>query len=336
MTESLIEAHDALLSDLDGVVYAGPDAIPGAIESLQKLEKYGIALGYVTNNASRTPEQVAGHLRELGAPATTEQVFGSAQAGAALLAERVPAGAKVLVTGSAALVREVESQGLKVVSTAEESPEAVIQGFDPGLGWADLAEAAFAIQAGALWVATNTDLTLPLARGIAPGNGSLVAAVANATGASPVVAGKPEPTLFTLAASRLAADKPLVVGDRLDTDILGGNQADMPTVLVLTGIDTVQTALAARSVERPDYLIATLAGLYQPYPQIVQDEAGWHCGQATATVTEQRLSITVPSQDNGQNPDCELDGWRAGCAAWWAALPNTEQPVMPTIDWRHG
>lgn len=326
MAEVLVAAFDAVLSDLDGVVYAGPEAIPGAVQALRVLAPAGVALGYVTNNASRSPETVAAHLRELGAPATAAQVFGSARAGAALLAEHLPSGAKVLVTGGAALRSEVEARGFRCVDSAEDFPDGVIQGFDPELGWRDLAEATFAIRAGALWVATNTDLTVPMARGIAPGNGSLVAAVRNAVGSEPLVAGKPQPTMFALAAETLGAQRPLVVGDRLDTDILGGNNAGMATAAVLTGIDTVRTILAARTSERPDFLIADLGDLHEPYPQISRDAEGWRCGASQAVLRADRIEISG-------DPD-DLDSWRAACALWWDAVPETTQPKLPEIDWR--
>ncbi len=201
----LISRFDALLADLDGVVYAGPHAIPGAVESLRRLGGLGIGLGYVTNNASRTPAQVAEHLRALGAPADDEQVVSSSQAAAVLLASMLPAGAPVLITGSPALAREIELVGLVPVRSAEDDPVAVVQGFNPEIGWKDLAEASYVIAGGAQWVATNTDMSIPQARGIAPGNGTLVAAVAAATGKTPIVAGKPEAPLFHAAAKRLAS-----------------------------------------------------------------------------------------------------------------------------------
>ena len=209
---------------------------------------------------------MAQHLRELGAPAEDHQVVSSSQAAAELLASLLPAGARVLITGSAALAREIELVGLVPVRSAEDDPVAVVQGFSPELGWKDLAEASYVVAGGALWVATNTDMSIPQARGIAPGNGTLVAAVAAATGQSPLVAGKPEAPLFHAAAKRLAADRPLVVGDRLDTDILGGNNAGFATVAVLTGVDTRESILAARTVERPDFLINDLTGLYRAVP----------------------------------------------------------------------
>ena len=320
---SLISSYDALLADLDGVVYAGPNAIPGAVKSLEQLADSNIALAYITNNASRSAEQVAAHLRELGAPATATQVFGSAFAGAELLATLVPAGSTVLVTGSQTLIDQVKAQGLVPVTSADPVPDAVIQGFDPNLGWKDLAEAAYAVAGGAVWVATNTDLSIPQLRGIAPGNGSLVAAVTAATGSTPAVAGKPEAPLFTTAAKHLGVSRPLVVGDRLDTDILGGNRARMDTALVLTGVDTVRTALAAVAAQRPTFLLANLKALYEPYPEITQSAGVYQCGASSATVDGGTVHLTG-STDN-------LDTWRAACSAWWDANPETATAALPTL-----
>lgn len=326
MTDThLISRFDALLSDLDGVVYAGPHAIPGAVDSLQRLDGIGVGLGYVTNNASRTPAQVAAHLRELGAPAEDHQVVSSSQAAAELLASLLPAGAAVLITGSPALAHEIELVGLTPVHSAADKPVAVVQGFNPEIGWKDLAEASYVVAGGALWVATNTDMSIPQARGIAPGNGTLVAAVAAATRQTPRVAGKPEAPLFHAAAKRLAAERPLVVGDRLDTDILGGNRAGFATVAVLTGVDTRETILAARTDERPDFLIEDLTGLYQPYPAVEHDGGAYRCGDASASVDGDSVRISG-DKDN-------LDSWRAACAAWWNARPQAPTATAPVLDW---
>lgn len=319
----LVRRYGAVFADLDGVVYAGPSAIPGATDALEKLGEMGVSLAYITNNASRSSAEVAAHLRELGAPATAEQVFGSALAGAELLATQVPQGATVLVTGSAVLAQHVAEQGLVPVTTADPTPDAVIQGFDPSLGWKDLAEAAFAVAAGAVWVATNTDLSIPQARGIAPGNGTLVAAVSAATGRSPLVAGKPEAQLFRTAANHLGVDEALVVGDRLDTDVLGGNRAGMATALVLTGVDTAANALAAVTEQRPTYLFADLGQLHLPYPDIVEQDGIFTCGESYAKV-EDGVVIMGGGREN-------LDVWRAGCAAWWAACPRQDTATLPEL-----
>ncbi|MFC3298854.1 Uncharacterized hydrolase yutF [Arthrobacter agilis] len=323
MRNRLIDAYDGVLADLDGVVYAGPHAIPGATEALDRLQGEGKSLAYVTNNASRSSEQVAAHLRELGAPATADQVFGSALAGAELLAGQVAPASTVLVVGSDTLADAVRAQGLVVVDSAEDGPDAVIQGFSPTLGWKDLAEAAYAVAAGAVWVATNTDMSIPQERGIAPGNGTLVAAVTAATGMEPLVAGKPGAVLFSTAARHSGVDHALVVGDRLDTDILGGNRAGMATALVLTGVDTPRTALAAPVDQRPTYLIPTLGALYEEYPSVAQDGATYSAGAATATVRETVISVSGREDD--------VDSWRAACAAWWAAHPSTAPRSAPEV-----
>jgi len=327
-TVPLISLFDALLADLDGVVYAGPQAIPGAVDSLQQLAGMGVGLAYITNNASRTPAQVAAHLRELGAPAEDDQVVSSSQAAAELLASLLAPGSRVLITGSPALAREIELAGLTPVKGQNEDPVAVVQGFNPGIGWQDLAEAGYVVAAGALWVATNTDMSIPQARGIAPGNGTLVAAVAAATGQEPLVAGKPEAPLFHAAAKRLSADRPLVVGDRLDTDILGGNNAGFATAAVLTGVDTRETILAARTAERPDYLIGSLTDLHLPYPAVEHTDGAYRCGAATARVSGETVTL--------QGSEDDLDSWRAACAAWWAAVPETAAALAPRLEWlRH-
>lgn len=268
MNRALIDQHDGVLFDLDGVLYAGPGAVDGAAEALAELRRRRLPCAFVTNNASRSAAEVAGHLSELGMPASAEEVFGSAPAGVALMAREVPSRARVLVTGSAYLRRLVQERGYQVVESAAERPAAVIQGFDPQLCWTDLAEAAYAVNDGARWFATNLDLTIPREHGIAPGNGALVEAVGRATGTIPTAAGKPAPVMFEQAARALGLEAPLVIGDRLDTDILGGNRAGFTTALVLTGIDTRESAAAADAGHRPDHIIETLGDLF------VEDLAG--------------------------------------------------------------
>lgn len=262
MSSALIDAHDGVLFDLDGVLYAGAGAVPGAVGAVTALKERGIRCAFVTNNASRSAEQVAAHLTELGVPAQPQEVYGSAPAGVSLMAEHVPAGSSVLVTGSAYLRGLVQHAGFIVVEDASEGPTAVIQGFDPALGWEDLAQAAYAINGGAAWFATNLDLSIPRAEGIAPGNGALAAAITCATGQQPQAAGKPEPMLFHQAAAGLGLSAPLVVGDRLDTDVLGGNRAEFTTALVLTGIDSTDTAAQAAPDSQPHWILRTLEDLF--------------------------------------------------------------------------
>ncbi|GAA1752909.1 HAD-IIA family hydrolase [Kocuria aegyptia] len=334
MAERLLDRFDAVLSDLDGVVYAGPHAIPGAPEALRRISADGVPVVFVTNNASRSVATVAEHLTELGVPTDPEGVVSAAQAGAELLAQRVPAGTAVLVTGSQALADVVADAGLVPVRAQSDEPRAVIQGFDPGLGWAELAEAAYTLaDPDVLWVATNTDRTIPQARGLAPGNGTLVAAVRATTARPPVVAGKPEAPIFRTAAERAGSTRPVVLGDRLDTDIRGGNAAGFATIAVLTGVDTVHTILAACPEERPDHIIGTLQELFEPYSDIeLSCSAGKHtahCGAADAETDGTRLRIRGARDD--------LDAWRAACAAWWAAHPDADAPVVPADpEWEAG
>lgn len=259
-TAALHDRHDVLLADLDGTLYQGASAVPGAVAAVLAAAERGCRTAYVTNNASRRPAEVAGHLVELGFPATADDVATSSQAAAAMLAAQLPPGAAVLVVGTDALADEVSAVGLVPVREAAGAV-AVVQGHDPETGWAQLAEATVALRAGARWVACNVDATLPSERGLLPGNGSMVAALRTATGLTPQVAGKPAPTLLLAAARRTDATAPLVVGDRLDTDIEGGRAAGLPTLLVLTGVSTAADLLAAPPEQRPDLVAADLGAL---------------------------------------------------------------------------
>lgn len=231
--------YDGLFVDLDGVVYRGRQAVPHAVESLRGF--VGRVL-YVTNNASRTPEAVAAQLAGYGLPVGADDVVTSAQAAAAHLATLVGPGARILVTGGDGLVQAVTERGLRIVASAQEA-DAVVQGYSPDLAWRDLAEASYAVARGIPWVASNTDMSVPTARGIAPGNGTLVAAVAAATGRQPVVTGKPHRPIMELARSRARVKRPLVIGDRLDTDIAAARAAGMDSLLVLTGVSAWQDLL---------------------------------------------------------------------------------------------
>ncbi|MFJ3793574.1 HAD-IIA family hydrolase [Kitasatospora sp. NPDC090091] len=317
----LTEAYDTALLDLDGVVYAGPDAIEHAVESLDAARAAGMRLAYVTNNASRPPRVVAEHLTELGVAAEPGDVINSAQAAARVVAEKVPAGAKVLVVGGAGLEEALAERGLVPVRTLAEEPLAVVQGFDPSVGWQHLAEASFAIQRGLPWVASNLDLTVPQARGIAPGNGTLVAAVRAATGVEPEVAGKPLPPMHRETVLRTGARRPLVVGDRLDTDIEGAFNGGVDSLLVFTGVTTPAQLLAAPAEHRPTYLSADLRGLLVPHSATVgQPDGGFGCGGWVAVVQDGELRLTATGEDR-------WDGLRALCAAAWTALDAGGEPV---------
>ncbi|HVF05849.1 MAG TPA: HAD-IIA family hydrolase [Frankiaceae bacterium] len=265
--EPLCTAYDAALLDLDGVVYRGDAAVPGAAAAVERARAAGMRLAFVTNNASRTPAAVVAHLARAGVAADEAEVVTAAQAAATLLATLVPPGARVLVTGGEGLRTAVAAAAFEVVGSADDAPAAVVQGYSPDLGYADLAEAALAVRRGAVWLASNLDATIPTTRGELPGNGSLVALVAHATGRAPdAVAGKPERALHDEAVRRIAARRPLVVGDRLDTDVEGANRAGCASLLVLTGVADEAALLAAPPERRPTYVGLDLGALVVAHP----------------------------------------------------------------------
>lgn len=286
-TRSLSTAYDLAMLDLDGVVYLGADAIPGVAEALTAAREDGLRLAYITNNASRTAGAVADRLRSMGMPdVTDEDVVTSAQAVAHLMADALPSGSAVLVVGGEGLRQPLEQRGLRCVSSLDESPVAVVQGFHADIGWSDLAEASYAIQAGLPWYVSNTDMTVPTARGIAPGNGSLVQAVRNATGVEPVVAGKPERALFDETMARVGGDRPLMIGDRLDTDIDGAINAGIDSLVVLTGVSTLQEIGDAEPGHRPTFVSADLRGLGGEHPEVSLDGDRAGCGDAVAALVD--------------------------------------------------
>jgi glycerol-1-phosphatase len=316
-SQPLTKAYDVALLDLDGVVYLGGKAVGGAIQALAEARRRGMRMAFVTNNASRTPSAIAAQLNGLGVPAEPDEVVTSAQAAARLLAERLPAGAPVLVVGAMGLRMAVRERGLRPVSTALERPAAVVQGYGPDVGYPLLAEGGLAVRAGAWFVASNADLTLPTARGLQPGNGSLVQVIAVATGQRPVVAGKPEPPLHAEAVERSGARRPLVVGDRLDTDIEGAVRVGADSMLVLTGVSQPADAVLAPARRRPSYLAHDLSGLLEPQPEVTANGAGeFGCGGWTARLTDGR-GRAAGLQIDGSG--AAIDGLRALCAAAWSA-----------------
>jgi len=322
--EPLDTAYDVALLDLDGVVYLGGTPIPGAAEALRKADAAGMRLAYVTNNAFRTPAAIAELLTSFGVPAAKEDVVTSAQAAARLLAEHLPAGAPVLVVGGSGLRMAVRERGLRPVSTAIDKPQAVVQGYAPDISYSLLAEGGLAVAAGALFVASNGDRTLPSRRGRQPGNGSLIQVIATATGRKPLVAGKPEPPLHRESVLRTGAKNPLVVGDRLDTDIEAAHRVGADSLLVLTGVTGPAEVVLAPPSQRPTYLAEDLAGLLEPHPSITEKDGAFGCGGWTARLDGDWLELTGDGE--------RIDGLRALCAAAWAADSVSEESVRPAIE----
>ncbi len=301
---TLATTYDLVMLDLDGVVYVGPDAVPGAAEALD-----GLAVAYLTNNAFRAAADVADHLRELGMP--EGDVVTSAQAVARMIADELPVGSRVLTIGGPGLRGELAEVGMECV---DEGPAAaVVQGHNPDTGWRQLAEASFAIHDGAVWFASNLDRTFPAPRGIAPGNGSMVQAVANATGKSPRVAGKPERALFDETVRRTGARKPLMVGDRIDTDIDGAIAAGIDSMVVLTGVTTLEELERLSPEHRPTYVAADLNGLHEDHPSVEIDGDEARCGPATATRRDGEIVVTGAASDS-------VPGLRARLSLAWATM----------------
>ena len=314
---ALFERFDALLFDLDGVVYVGPHAVAHAPEAIEAASVGGVRCAFITNNAARMPETVAQHLRDLGIACTVEDVVTSPQAAVTLLAEYAPQGSRVLVIGGAGIADELAARGYVPVCSLDDGAVAVMQGFSPDLGWRDLAEATYAVRAGLPWIATNPDRTFPTPRGAAPGNGAMVNLVAEAAGRRPdAVAGKPEPPLLREAISRCRAERPLMVGDRLDTDIAAGWRIGIPTLLVLTGVTEPEEVLRASVADRPTYLGADLRVLLEPYPEIIEGAPGVahartaECRDSTVVLRDGALAIV--------RDDDPVDVLRAACVLAWA------------------
>ena len=318
----LDHAYDAALVDLDGVTYRGPHPVPEAAPALIAARAAGMRIVFVTNNASRGADEVARHLTGVGIDASPAEVMTAGQAAARMLEGKVAPGAKVLVVGGTGLRAVIEERGFVVVDSADDHPAAVVQGWHPDVGWRQLAEAAYAVRDGAYFLATNLDLTLPNDRGLAPGNGSLVQAVVTASGVEPDSAGKPAPAMFHQAAALVGAKAPLVVGDRLDTDLAGANAAGFAGLLVLTGVSSARDAVLARPSERPTFIGETIAALGQPHPRAERQGDWWQVGQATAKAVKGELTVAGPGG---------IDAIRAACAAAWAAADEGDQVHVESL-----
>jgi len=304
----LIDSYDGLLLDLDGVVYRGKEPIADAIDTVRKLAPK-MPIGYVTNNASRTQAQIAEQLRGYGVELDESQVVTSAMAAAEMLNERISG--KVLVIGGDGLKEAVKAKGFEVVSSSEDNPDAVIQGFSPDIGWKDLAEASYAINNGALWLATNQDWTIPLERGLAPGNGTLVSAVHTAVGHLPDFAGKPARKIFDTAKQHLAMKNPLFIGDRIDTDILGANNAEIDSALVFTGIATGKETISAAKGSRPTYLLESVSEIMEKHKAPKKTKYGFKSGSAQVELLGNKVRLISSGS--------RIEVLRAACSVVWGS-----------------
>lgn len=317
--EALWDAYDLAMLDLDGVVYVGRDAVPGAADHLARARAAGMRLAFVTNNAARPPAVVAEHLTELGIEAEPGDVVTSAQAAARVLASMLEAGSRVFVIGGDGLFEALEERGLVPTQKFDDDPAAVVSGYHRKLAWGTVSDGAILVGRGLPWVASNTDRSVPTPRGKGPGNGMLVEVVSRFTGVTPTVAGKPMAPLFEETVLRVSGRRPLVVGDRLDTDIEGATNTGHDSLLVLTGVTGLAELVAAAPDLRPTFLASDLAGLGVPHPEVEQSEGGAaRCGGWTARVATGRLVVT-----GGGAGD---DWWRAAAVAAWQHLDTSGTP----------
>jgi HAD superfamily hydrolase (TIGR01450 family) len=323
---AVIDFYDAVLFDLDGVIYLGAIAVPGAVAGIAELHDRNTKIGFVTNNAARPPVAVADHLVELGIPATAADVVTSAQAAAHLLINRYGAGARILAVGGEGVTVALSEVGLVPVHSADDHPVAVMQGYGFDLKWEELNEAAVAINRGAHWVATNIDPTRPTERGLVPGNGAAVAAVQMAVQAEPEVAGKPYRPLLDDTVTRLGAHHPLFVGDRLDTDIAGALNAGLDSMLVLSGSHRAEQLINATPAERPTFVGEDLRALLQPPLELDQTGSEFRCGAAIASNADGKLAI----QRNGATEIQTI--WAAAHAAWLAADHGLALDTADVLD----
>lgn len=226
-----------LIVDMDGVLYRGQESLPGAREFLTYLVEERVPFILATNNSTLTPGQYVAKLSGLGMEVTEERVLTSGQASALHLARVAPPGSKVYAIGEDGLFSALRGQGFELT---KRGVQYVVVGLDRQLTWDKLRVAALAIRAGATFVGTNPDTTLPTEEGLVPGTGANLAALEAATGVTPLIIGKPQPALLQLAMKKMGVtqDGTAIIGDRLETDILGGKHAGITTVLVLSGIAT--------------------------------------------------------------------------------------------------
>jgi glycerol-1-phosphatase len=238
---ALLDRYDCFLFDLDGVLYRGNEPIQGAPEALSALRDAGKRVAFVTNNSARTPRAVADHLRSVGVQADAAEVETSAMATADLLGRRGVGSA--FVVGEEGVRSALAASGIEVRDGEPEWVDVVVVGFDTSADYAKLRTASLLVERGAALVATNGDGSFPAADGMRwPGAGALLAAIVATTGAAPEIVGKPNAPLYLAALERAGGGRPLVVGDRLDTDIAGAVALGWDSLLVLTGISTREEA----------------------------------------------------------------------------------------------
>lgn len=331
--KALIDTCDLLVMDLDGVCYMGSQRVDHVSESLSLARYKGKKIMFVTNNASRTPQQVVNHLKNFEIFSRQEEIMTSGMDGVELLKEQLPPGAKVFVVGAPALAQLVSDAGFAVVDSADEHPAAVIQGYASTIDWKQLSEAAYAIRAGATFISTNMDATLPTERGLALGNGSLVLAVTHATGKEAIAGGKPFPGIYRRALDKAHCQRPLCIGDRLDTDIAGARAAGLRSMHVLTGVATPRDIALAPREQRPDFLGIDMQSITEPSPGPVKNPTGvWTVGDSAGFDIRNKIIFRDnESFENKKEVTVTLNDYRAMIAAIWEARDAGVYVKLPDI-----
>ena len=316
--ESLASAYDLLMFDLDGVVYVDGRAVAHAAESIAAARRGSTHVAFITNNASRTPEQVSSHLTELGVTADPGDVVTSSQAAARLLRDAHGEGAPIACLGAEGLVQALHEAGLEPVDVGDDRAVAIVSGYAPELRWRVIMRAATLIRNGLPWTATNTDLTLPTGDGLAPGHGLLVRLISDFAEVEPVVAGKPQRPLLDETRRRVQGEHPLMVGDRLDTDISGAHNAEVDSLLVMTGVTSLADLVAAPPEQRPTWIGHDLTALGRAGLRATQRDGHWNAEGCSATVDDGRVAV-----EGTGSPDA---WWTAVARAGWAYLDETGRP----------
>ncbi|MGN1400251.1 MAG: TIGR01457 family HAD-type hydrolase [Bacillus sp. (in: firmicutes)] len=249
-----MKKYKGFLIDLDGTMYKGTERIEEAVHFVNKLHEKGLPYLFVTNNSSRTPEQVAKKLRDFGIPAQEHEVFTTSQATANFIHERKP-GATIYVIGEEGIRTALEERGFTLV---DENPDFVVTGIDRGINYEKLTLACLGVRNGATFISTNGDIAIPTERGLLPGNGSLTSVVTVSTGVQPIFIGKPESIIMEQALEVIgtAKEDTLMIGDNYDTDIMAGMNAGIDTLLVHTGVTTPE--LLKGYQEQPTHIIQSL------------------------------------------------------------------------------
>ena len=313
--QPLVEAYDLVMFDLDGVVYIESAAVPGAPEQLARLRGGSTKLAFITNNASRPPDAVVEKLAGIGVEADPHEVVTSAQAAAHLLLERHGEGGVIACLGAAGLEEAVRDAGLEPAAVDDSRAVALATGYGPDVVWRDVMRAAVRVRDGLPWVASNTDLSLPTKFGQAPGHGVMVDMLERFSGVKAVVAGKPQRPLLEETIRRMGGTSPLMVGDRLDTDIEGAHNIGIDSLLVMTGVTGLSDLAGAGPELRPTYVSADLEGLFVPHRAPDRDGSAWQCGGWRATVAEGRLEVSGDGEVD--------DWWRTVASALWDHLDRS-------------